>query len=411
VLVREHHDRGNPGQLTRVEGERPHVERRAVCGGIVEISDAIAGWWVLDDDHRARRREAGAWTSSGHIVAVHGDELYDLLAQTRGGYGRLQDFGVRFGYERVVIHLQPQVQPQRLQANTARTTLLLDHEPLPWARWGDEFAAAMPEEIRQLQEHAASTDGTPRQDAIRSRVASILPLYRLSRYRPTQPPRPSPATADRDAPPTKTPRAKPTAPTTPPTKDADSIFTGDAGSPNPADGAPPADDSDSQGDADPIVDLPDVAWISARDGTRAAGDLEDQAARYHPARHELTVNADFRAINDLTTHWHHRYTGIPGAHAVIEAHVREWCEQVLIEVVLAARNSTWSQDQLDALLSPTAFTAALLPRHLLHAMLQKRLAQKLGSPGTRTRNANAHDDPDRSQPPAQTDKKTRRDAR
>ena len=127
------------------------------------------------------------------------------------------------------------------------------------------------------------------------------------------------------------------------------------------------------------MDLPDVAWISARDGTRAAGDLEDQAARYHPARHELTVNADFRAINDLTTHWQGRYNGIPGAHAVIEAHVREWCEQVLVEVVLAARSSTWSPDQLDALLSPGSFTAALLPRHLLHAMLQKRLAQKLGA--------------------------------
>jgi hypothetical protein len=53
---------------------------------------------------------------------------------------------------------------------------------------------------------------------------------------------------------------------------------------------------------------------------------------------------------------------------------------VLVEVVLAARNSSWSEEQLDALLSPTSFTAALLPRHLLHAMLQKRLAQKLGAP-------------------------------
>ena len=63
---------------------------------------------------------------------------------------------------------------------------------------------------------------------------------------------------------------------------------------------------------------------------------------------------------------------------MIEAQVREWCEQILVEVVLAARNSTWSAEQLDALLSPTSFTAALLPRHLLHATLQKRLAQKLG---------------------------------
>jgi hypothetical protein len=150
------------------------------------------------------------------------------------------------------------------------------------------------------------------------------------------------------------------------------------------DGAPPADGRYRENHADAIVDLPDVAWISARDGTRAPGDLEDQAARYHPARHELTINADFRAIDDLTAHWRHRYQGVPGAHAVIEAHVREWCEQVLVEVVLAARCSSWSPEQLDALLSPTAFTAALLPRHLLHAMLQKRLAQKLGAPRTGT---------------------------
>jgi hypothetical protein len=366
---------------------------------------------VLDDDHRARRREAGTWTSSGHIVAVHGDELYDQVAQTRGGYGRLQDFGVRFGYEGVVIHLQPHVAPHRLQANTARTMLLLDHEPLPWTRWGEEFAAAMPDEIRRLQEHAATNDGTPRQEAIRSRVASILPLYRLSRYRPTPAPRPSPATSDPCDPPNRTRRAKRAASTARSPKDADSISIDNVASPNPATGAPPADDSDLDDGADAVVDLPDVAWISARDGTRAAGDLEDQAARYHPARHELTVNADFRAIGDLTTHWHHRYTGVPGAHAVIEAQVREWCEQVLVEVVLAARNSTWSQDQLDALLSPTAFTAALLPRHLLHAMLQKRLAQKLGSPRTEPETPTRMTIPIKSQPPAQTDKKTRRDAR
>ena len=51
--------------------------------------------------------------------------------------------------------------------------------------------------------------------------------------------------------------------------------------------------------SDAAVDLPDVAWISARDGSRAPRDLEDQAARYHPSRHELTINADFRAITDL----------------------------------------------------------------------------------------------------------------
>jgi hypothetical protein len=65
---------------------------------------------------------------------------------------------------------------------------------------------------------------------------------------------------------------------------------------------------------------------------------------------------------------------------MIEAQVREWCEQLLVQVVLAARNSHWNPEQLEALLSPHSFTAALLPRQLLHSTLQKRLGQQLGAP-------------------------------
>ena len=116
--------------------------------------------------------------------------------------------------------------------------------------------------------------------------------------------------------------------------------------------APPAEDPRDERQPPPTVSLPDVAWISARDGSRAIGDLEDQAARYHVDRHELTINADFRAITDLIAHWYDRYRGVAGARTVIEAQVREWCEQILVEVVLAGRNSSWSAEQLDGLISP-----------------------------------------------------------
>jgi hypothetical protein len=148
-----------------------HVERHAVAAGSLQLSDAIARWWVLDDDHHARRREASLWASTGHAAAVFGDELYDVVARTRGGYGRLQDFGIRFGYERVVLHLQPRVEAGRLESNTARTRLLLEHEPLPWTRWGEEFAAALPAEILRLQERAASADGVPRRKGSRRATA------------------------------------------------------------------------------------------------------------------------------------------------------------------------------------------------------------------------------------------------
>ena len=109
VLVREHHG-PDTHPLRRIHGEQHHLEHHAVAAGTVALSDAIVRWWVLDDDHRARRREAPLWASTGHAAAVFDDELYDVLAPTRGGYGRLQDFGIRFGNERVVLHIEPQAE-------------------------------------------------------------------------------------------------------------------------------------------------------------------------------------------------------------------------------------------------------------------------------------------------------------
>jgi hypothetical protein len=68
VLVREHHGRDQPGSLQGIHGERHHVERHAIAAGGVQLSDAIAYWWVLDDDARGHRREAGLWASSGHAA-------------------------------------------------------------------------------------------------------------------------------------------------------------------------------------------------------------------------------------------------------------------------------------------------------------------------------------------------------
>ena len=108
LLVREDHrlssSSHDTGHLRRIHGQRnhlEHLEHRAIDAGAVDISDARVHWWVLDDDHRGRRRESATWTSTGHAAALFETELYDLLPQTRGDYGRIQDFGVRFGYERV----------------------------------------------------------------------------------------------------------------------------------------------------------------------------------------------------------------------------------------------------------------------------------------------------------------------
>ena len=264
VLVREQHGRDQPGQLQPIRGEKHHLQQRTIADGLVQLTDAVAHWWVLDDDRRARRREGTLWASTGHAAAVYGDELYDVLPATRGGYGRLQDFGIRFGYERVVLHLEPHVQPGHLQCNTARTLLLLDHEPPPWTRWGEEFASAMPDEIRRLQERAANADCVPRRKAIRNRISAIMPLYHLSRYRPAQPPRqpsaelaasnPSDEPAGRLA-------TRSQASGTPPAPSSMRALAGAESGRDASGSEPAAERADRHPRSDAAVDLPDVAWI------------------------------------------------------------------------------------------------------------------------------------------------------
>jgi hypothetical protein len=80
----------------------------------------------------------------------------------------------------------------------------------------------------------------------------------------------------------------------------------------------------------------------------------------------------------MTSRWVAQYEGVPGARAAIEALVREWFEQTLIELVLCARGSRWDARRLELLLSPTSLTAAVMPRFLLDQQIRKRLGQKLG---------------------------------
>jgi hypothetical protein len=68
VLVREDPGRGEPEQLRRIHGERHNLDRRALAPGAGQLSDALAHWWVLDGDHRGRRRETVLWASTGRAA-------------------------------------------------------------------------------------------------------------------------------------------------------------------------------------------------------------------------------------------------------------------------------------------------------------------------------------------------------
>jgi hypothetical protein len=91
----------------------------------------------------------------------------------------------------------------------------------------------------------------------------------------------------------------------------------------------------------------------------------------------------------MVERWTLPYRGMPGARPAVEALVREWFEQTLIETVLSARpREGISALELGAdrrLVSEPALVSACLPRQLLDAALHKRLAQRLGREAVRQR--------------------------
>jgi hypothetical protein len=93
--------------------------------------------------------------------------------------------------------------------------------------------------------------------------------------------------------------------------------------------------------------------------------------------------SDLQGLRELTVN------GLQAIAALVEALVREWFEQTLIEAVLSAHalagSPHWSSEQIDELVSESALVTACLPRQLLDAALHKRLAQRLGREAVKQR--------------------------
>ena len=149
----------------------------------MRLQDATAYWWIIKADID---ENSGHVAGTGHMAALYQDELYEMTTG-RSGVTRLQSFGVIFGHSRVVIYVEPDNGDGRLTSNTARTSLQLNGEPLPWADWAAEFRENLPEPIKQLMEEVTSGTTSPdHQQAIRDRLKQIRDIFRLSRYRPTR---------------------------------------------------------------------------------------------------------------------------------------------------------------------------------------------------------------------------------
>lgn len=362
--------------LRTVTGMKTWLDKNCTDHGTQHLSGGDAHWWILNDKLDL---DAGHYVSGGHVAALYQDELYDLQTG-RAGVARLQAFGIIFGHQRVAIYIEPRNGVgNRVVSNTARTTLLMNDEPLPWAEWAVEFRNALPEPIKRLvEELSATSSGSDHRQSIRERLKQIMDLFKLTRYRPAkagtatlddQPGLGGAPAADQDETKASVNPRKPGAGGGGRAGDIYALFQATIGDP-------------AQQLRTPVPE-PAVKWISVKDGTRTPPDLEDRAAKYLPGENLLMINADFRVFSDMIERWAQKYSHAPGARSVIEQVVQEWFEQQLMEAIMGSfalkGSPQWTMQELEKLWNEEALTAAVLPRYHVDVNVKRALGAKIGS--------------------------------
>jgi hypothetical protein len=371
--------------LRTIMGQKAYLDQHATDSGVQALSGAKLHWWILRDE-AAISNNSGFVESAGHVAALYQNELYDR-ATARAGTASLQRFGILFGYRFVVLYVEPVAEQGRsLTTNTARTTLLLNGEKLPWEDWAYEFRENMPKRLTEfVREKAAALTEKDHINSIKDRLKSVMDLYKVSRYRPA----PAGVYLSDESSAVRVGR--------PP-------FSGvkaDSGSGGGRDvAAPTAGQRDGEvgniyhlfekkggvpsekSAADPF---PVVRWVSIENGGRTTDDeMEDKAATYISSQNTLLVNANFRVFKDMIVRLCKEKdagTG-PGLPDVVEDVVRQWFEQALVETVLGIQqlrgSKEWGPEEIEKALSSEALTSAVMQRYHVYIACRRELGARFG---------------------------------
>lgn len=378
--------------LRTVTGEKPYLDQHCTASGVSNLSDARVLWWILKDEP-AISSNSGYVESGGHMAALYQNELYDR-ATARAGTARLQQFGILFGARLVVIYVEPIAGDAKfLTTNTARTSLLLNGEELPWAEWAYEFRENMPKELALfVKEKAESTSDQDHTKSIRDRLKDMMDLYKVSRYRPT----PAGDYLSDESSQVRVSQSNTTPSQTGERSTTDGsenqAIVGKRKGPRDGDigniyhlfekkGGTPSD----RVRVDPF---PVVTWVSVKDDTRDVGDMEDKAAKYLADQNRLLINADFRVYEDMIKRLSKIWDdgkGI-GIETIVTSVVHQWFEQALIETVIGIQqlknSKEWGPKNIEAALSEDALTATIMQRYHVFNACRRELGAKLGKAKT-----------------------------
>lgn len=364
-----------------VYGRKQALADLSSAHGTVDLTNATAYWWVLDPETRTKTHSIRRFT--GYTAALYQGELYEPTIGT-ARRPRLQGFGCTFSYNDVVIFVEPH-NVKHLTTNTARTTLLLGGEPLPWDDWANEFRNKLPQEIRDLEETISANSISGHRESIQQRISKIINLFKLSRYRPV---------AD--------------------CRGTHDIITETMGNRVPTGTRGERGEEKEEGDGEEkrrggvvttIVknkkgtlrfgvaakegcnavevesqQFPEVRWLPPPDLDEA---LEDRAAYYEPKSNIIMANSLFRGFTDMIDYWKTQYKNVPGAEPKIIDVVREAFAQQMVETVLGLQSlknrQYWTQEQIEAAWSSEALTAAVMARSQVLTFCGRMLKTALGS--------------------------------
>ena len=347
----------------QVRGQRYFLDNHCREGsGTVQIKGARVHWWIVDKEGAT----AGEYYFRHHVAALYQGELYGMALGRRAAT-ILQQFGIVVGYQHVVLYVEPTL--DSISPNTQRTELRCEGEVLPWEDWASEFREKLPRPIKRLMERInAQTPSKDHTKTIRNRLKEVHD-FRLPRYRPDS--------SGEEHVAEETEVGNPASPG----GGSSSGGCGGSSSRNPFDHLRKKGDDDGKGTKQKTDIYPECKWVSAADGSRAPGMIEDRAARYLPEQNLIQINADFRGYQDLVTHWQKEFAYAQAGEETIIDTVRLRLELALIEAVVAVRHLDgphWTPDMLRAALSEEALTTVAMKRYHMKNEIKKALATKLG---------------------------------
>jgi hypothetical protein len=369
--------------LRAITGQKAYLDQHAADSGVQTLSKAKVRWWILKDE-TAITNNSGFIESAGHVAALYQNELYDR-ATSRSGTAMLHRFGVLFGCRNIVLYVEPVAQTGALTTDTARTTLLLNGDKLPWEDWAYEFRENMPKQLAAfINEKASGLTEKDHINSIKDRLKNIMDLYKVSRYKPA----PEGVYLSDEA---SAVRVGPS-----PYSGVKSEGGGGIGREVGATSAGQRDGEvgniyhlfEKKGGipsektvADPF---PRVDWVSIENGGREANDaMEDKAATYVPGQNTLLVNADFRVFKDMISRLCKEKEG-PGVgmQKTVQEIVHQWFEQSLVETVIGIQqlrgSKEWGPEEIERALSPEALTSTVMQRYHVYIACRRELGAKFG---------------------------------